>query len=252
AAHGKPVEPFAWEQYPAIAPLTLSTWSVLKPYRDNARVHPFDFLAVALMSRNLVDIAAHPHVCCKDPRPACTLFPSAADWKAQAWRCLRCGTSWDFDAFPRFRTYGEIVRATLQSLERKRLRADGSEPTGAAMRGLTIPRPVRVESKGTIGKEVIVDPTDTDEGLTAEQLSATSVVQYRDRGEQPRERFEALRAAIRAARVSVFAKASGVSRPTLKRFVNQGTTPHRSTIEKIEEALASPARTAVSGRASVC
>jgi len=35
------------------------------------------------------------------------------------------------------------------------------------MRGLTIPRPVRVDSIVLIGKEVIVDPTDTDEGLTA-------------------------------------------------------------------------------------
>jgi hypothetical protein len=42
------------------------------------------------------------------------------------------------------------------------------------MRGLTIPRPVRVESVTKIGKEVVVDPTDTDEGLTAEMMSATS------------------------------------------------------------------------------
>ncbi|MHB8380708.1 MAG: helix-turn-helix domain-containing protein [Acidimicrobiales bacterium] len=236
AAHGKPVEPFAWEQYPAIAPLTLSTWSVLKPYRDNARVHPFDFLAVALMSRNLVDIAAHPRVCCKDPRPACTLFPSAVDWKAQDWRCLRCGTPWDFDAFPRFQTYGDIVRATLQSFERKRLRADGSEPTGATMRGLTIPRPVRVESKGTIGKEVIVDPTDTDEGLTAEQLSATSVVQYRD----PGERLDALRAKIKAVGIKPLARTTGVSRRLIQAFANQGKTPHVSTLEKLEAA--GPAR----------
>ncbi len=233
AAHGKPVEPFSWEQYPAIAPLTLSTWSVLKPYRGNARIRPFDFLAAALMSRKIVDIAEHPHVCCKDPRPACTLFPSAVDWKAPAWRCLRCGTPWDFDAFPRFRTYGEIVRATLQSFERKRLRADGSEPTQATMRGLTIPRPVRVESKGTIGKEVIVDPTDTDEGLTAEQLSATSVVQYRN----PAERLDALRAAIKAVGISFIARNSGISRRQIRAIVNQGATPHVSTVEKIEAAL---------------
>jgi hypothetical protein len=48
------------------------------------------------------------------------------------------------------------------------------------MRGVTIPRPVRVESVGHMGKEVIVDPTDTPEELTGEQLNATDPVIYRD------------------------------------------------------------------------
>jgi len=41
-----------------------------------------------------------------------------------------------------------------------------------------VPRPVRVESKTAIGKEVIVDPTDTTEGLAAEMLSETEVLVY--------------------------------------------------------------------------
>jgi hypothetical protein len=56
-------------------------------------------------------------------------------------------------------------------------------------------RPVRVEWITAIGKEVIVDPTDTDEGLTAEMLSETSVLEYHD----PAERLDQLRAAVRVA-----------------------------------------------------
>jgi hypothetical protein len=51
------------------------------------------------------------------------------------------------------------------------------------MRGLTIARPIRVESVTLIGKEVIVDPTDNDEGLTAEMLSETSTIEYVNPGE---------------------------------------------------------------------
>lgn len=42
-------------------------------------------------------------------------------------------------------------------------------------RGLLIPLPVRVETKTAIGKEVIVDPTDANEDLADEMLSATEV-----------------------------------------------------------------------------
>jgi hypothetical protein len=52
---------------------------------------------------------------------------------------------------------------------------------------------VRVEHVTPIGKEVIVDPTDTDEGLTAEMLGAT-VLEY----ENLSDRVDALRAKIRA------------------------------------------------------
>lgn len=47
AAISRPVEPFPWEQYPAISQLTLTTWNVFEPYRENGRVRPFDFLRCA-------------------------------------------------------------------------------------------------------------------------------------------------------------------------------------------------------------
>ena len=101
------------------------------------------------------------------------------------------------------------------------------------MRGLTIPRPVRVELIILIGKEVIVDPTDTDEGLTAEMLSETSVVEYHD----PAENLEALRSAVRMAGIKPIARATGLSTRHLREFVNKKTTPLVSTIGKIESAL---------------
>jgi hypothetical protein len=230
-AVGKPVEAFSWEQYPAIAPLTLSTWNALSPYRDNAG--PFDFVAAAMVSHKLLDIAARPYACCMEPRPACMPFSNAADWQAQEWRCLRCEEPWDFERFPRFLTYGEIVTATLQHVERKRLCADGSEQSTTS-RGLTIPRPVRVETKKPIGKERPVDPTDTTEGLTFEQLDATNVLVYTDSA----ERLVELRAEIVAEGVAAFvARTPEVSRSQIYAFVNEGTTPRKSTIEKLEAAL---------------
>jgi DNA-binding phage protein len=231
AALGQPVEAFSWEQYPAIAPLTLSTWNALRPYRDNAG--PFDFVAAAVVSHKLLDIAARPYACCAEPRPACMPFPNVADWQAQEWRCLRCETPWDFERFPRFLTYGEIVTATLQHVERKRLSADGSEQTKTS-RSLTTPRPVRVETKKPIGKERPVDPTDTAEGLTFEQIDATKVLVYTD----PAERLTELRAEIIAEGIPEFvARNPGMSRSQVYAFVNEGTTPHASTIEKLETAL---------------
>jgi hypothetical protein len=47
----------------------------------------------------------------------------------------------------------------------------------------------------SIGKEVIVDPTDSDEGLTAEMLSETSTIEYAN----PGEALDALRARVREA-----------------------------------------------------
>ncbi len=90
---------------------------------------------------------------------------------------MSCGAAWDFDTFPRLRTYGELVQRTLRTVDRKRLNADGSEPS-TVMRGVTIPRPVHVKSRTRIGKEITVDPTDTDEDYTAEMLSATDVLEY--------------------------------------------------------------------------
>jgi DNA-binding phage protein len=117
-------------------------------------------------------------------------------------------------------------------VDRKRLNADGSEPT-MVMRGVTIPRPVHVKSRTHIGKEITVDPTDTGEDYTAEMLSATDVVEYRN----PEEKLDALRAAVRVAGIKRIARLSGVQRSKVQAFVNQGATPHPSTIAKIEAAL---------------
>ena len=177
-----------------IAPLNPSIWKVLKPYVHSGRLGRFDFVAVATISRNLADIAERSYACCNEPRAACMLFDDVATWREQDWRCLNCGESWDFDSYPRFRTYGDVIPSTLQGPERKRLNADGSQVT----RELTISRPVRVESKTFIGKEVIVDPTDTNEGLTAEQLSATSALVYQSAGSkaavaEPEDDYDARR-----------------------------------------------------------
>ena len=104
------------------------------------------------------------------------------------------------------------------------------------MHGVTISRPVHVKSRTRIGKEITVDPTETDEDYTAEMLSATDVLQYRD----PEEKLEALRAAVIAAGIKRIARISGVARSQLQAFVNQGTTPLPSTVAKIEAALQSP------------
>ena len=155
--------------------LTISTWNVSSPYRTHAR--PFDFLIVGLISQDRADIAACPKYCCRKPRPSCLLFDDPAQWRAQNWRCFSCGAAWDFDTFTRLRTYGELVHRTLQTVDRKRLNADGSEPT-TVMHGVMIPRPVHVRSRTRIGKEITVDPTDTEEDYTAEMLSATEVLSY--------------------------------------------------------------------------
>jgi DNA-binding phage protein len=236
-ARGQSVEPFAWEQYPAISQLTLTTWNVFEPYRENDRLRPFDFLAVGVVNRSAIDLAIEEVAglkrCCGDPRPGCALFPDPAKWREQHWRCLRCEAVWDFALRPRLKTYGSLIRSTLRGVERKRLCADGSEPTRRT-RGLLIPRPVRVESKAAIGKEVIVDPTDTDEGLTAEMLSATEVLMY----ENATEKLEELRTKIRATGIRSVARDSGVSRSQLQALLNDGTIPHKYTIERLKEALA--------------
>lgn len=242
AALGKPVGPLAGEQHPAIAQLTLSTWNVVQPYRENTRLRPFDFLAVSVVDKSPLANGAYneaadrwepPKKCCVEPRPACTLFANVADWGAQEWRCLRCGEPWDVDVRRPLKTYAQMIRSTLQGFEHKRLRADGGEPILATMRGLTIPRPVRVESKTAIGKEVIVDPTDTDEGLTAEMLSETNVQQYLNSAEE----FDALRVSIRTIGIRLIARNAGVSRSQVKRFLNQIALPRKSTVGKLKKAV---------------
>jgi hypothetical protein len=144
---------------------------------------------------------------------------------------LRCGKPWDFKLRPRLKTYGSLIRSTLQGVERKRLWADGSEPTHRT-RGLLIPRPVRVETKTAVGKEVIVDPTDANEDFTAEMLSATEVLVYQN----ARKRLDALRAKIRAAGIKSVARDSRVSRSQLQTIVNEGKLLHESTIVRLEAA----------------
>ncbi len=226
-AFGHDPQPFEWESYPAIAQLTLTTWSVMKAYAGNPNIRPFDFIVVATPTRSFKDYAIGFMVCCNDPRPSCFLFENPADWEAQDWRCLRCAKP-----IPslRLRTYESVLRVTLDGFEVKRLCGDGTEPGPRTMRGLTMPRPVRVESVTKIGKEVIVDPTDTDEGLTAEMMSATSTVEYRD----PEERTDRLRAAIKRAGVRPIARASRVNRGELQRILNHGSTPRDTTIEALE------------------
>ncbi len=232
AAFGDPIEPFAWEQQPALAQLTLSTWSVMKPYLQNSSIRPFDFLIVATPTRSFSDFAQGYAACCEDQRPSCFLFDDPADWASQEWRCLRCGEP---TPTRRFRSYESVLHGTLDSFEVKRLCADGAEPGPNTMRGLTIARPVRVESVTSIGKEVIVDPTDSDEGLTAEMLSETSTIEYAD----PREALDALRARVREAGIKAISRESGLSRRHVQKFVNEGTVPQANTISKLENVLQS-------------
>jgi len=228
---GLPVEEPAWLGLPALSQLTLTTCNVMKGYADTPGVHPFDFLAVAQV--------AYPGLlrCCDAPRPSCLLFVDIQQWAEQPWRCLTCGTPIDpFIADTEqsiFKTYGRVVGHLTQAVELKRLPASGEEPNQENMRGFTIPRPVRVASVTHIGKELIADPTDTSEGLTAELLDATRPAKYRG----PDERFEVLRTLIRTVGVSFAARIAGVSRSQIKAFVNQGKTPRASTIRKLEAAL---------------
>jgi hypothetical protein len=136
ATFGSAVELFPWEDQPALAQLTLSTWSVM-PYLKNPNIRPFDFLLVATPTRSFSDFASGYGACCADPRPSCFLFDDPAAWESQEWRCLRCA-----QPFPslRFRSYASVLRGTLDSFEVKRLCANGAEPGEHTMRGLTIPR----------------------------------------------------------------------------------------------------------------
>jgi hypothetical protein len=224
-----PVEAPAWFDLPATSQLTLTTRKLMDHYQKTCK--PFDFLAVAQL--------AYPGLlrCCVAPRPSCLLYRDRPRWVHQPWRCLSCGASIDpylaDTSQSIFKTYQRVVANLAHSVELKRLCADGTEPAPRAMRGLTIPRPVHVTVIEHMGKEVIVDPTDTAEELTAEQLSATDPVLYRD----TRKTYDALRARIRAACISRIAREARVSRSVVRAFVNQGTTPHPSTIAKLEAAL---------------
>ena len=165
------------------------------------------------------------------------LCGSSERWVEQPWRCLSCGESINpclaDTEQPIFKTYRRVVANLARSIELKRLCADGTEPMLGKMRGLTIPRPVHVTSIEHMGKEVIVDPTDTAEELTGEQLSSTEVLVYHDQ----REKLDELRKRVRAFGITNIARTARVSRSVIKAFVNQGATPQASTIAKIEAAI---------------
>ena len=229
-ALGMPVEAPAWFDLPATSQLTLTTRNVMKHYTKTSQ--PFDFLAVAQL--------AFPGLlrCCQAPRPSCPVYADRGRWAEQPWRCLSCGASINpylADTEQSiFKTYRRVVANLTRSIELKRLVASGAEPTPATMRGLTIPRPVYVTSVKHIGKEVIVDPTDTAEELTAEQLYATDPVIYSDECEE----LDALRAEVRAIGVNAVARESGVSRSCVQAFVNKDAKPRPETIAKLGAAVA--------------
>jgi hypothetical protein len=204
----------------------------MKPYERNATIRPFDFLLVATPTTSFKAFAQGYAVCCSDPRPSCFLFDDPSQWALQQWRCLRCGQP---TPTLRFRLYESVLHGTLDAFEVKRLCADGAEPGPNTMRGLTIARPVRVESVISIGKEVIVDPTDSDEGLTAEVISETSTIEYIN----PGEALDALRARVREAGIKAVSRESRLSRRNVQEFLNAGAVPQTETIAKLENALKS-------------
>lgn len=234
-ALGLPTASFAWEALPATSQLTLTTWSVFEPYRDNEALHPFDFFAVATPLKGLDAIAAHFDEngdalvdCCDTPRPACPLFSDPQRWEEQPWRCLRGHEL----SIKRFRTYASVIRGTLDSFEVKRLLADGT-PLGPKSRGFTIPRPVHAESKTPIGKEVIVDPTDTSEMLTAEMLSETQTLVY----DWSEDGERALLEAVRAYGIRKMGREAKISRRHLEEAVSGKSRMHDETVAKIRAVL---------------
>ncbi len=179
---GAPMAVPPWFELPATSQLTLTTANLMEHYARTC--DPFDFLVVAQL--------AYPGLlrCCDTPRPSCLLYADCTRWPEHHWRCLSCSAPIDpylaDTSQPIFKTYRRAVASLAHAVEVKRLPADGAEPRPDSMRGLTISRPVHVTSIEYIGKEVIVDPTDTPEELTAEQLSETAVLVYRNEGEGAR------------------------------------------------------------------
>jgi hypothetical protein len=110
---------------------------------------------------------------------------------------------------------------------------DGAEPAPGSMRGLTIPRPVHVTSIEHMGKEVIVDPTDTPEelpGRAAERDGSCDLSRY----------SQNVRFAARAdPRRRHFPRGTrGRGEPFGRQDVREPRDdPHPSTIAKLEAAL---------------
>ncbi len=101
------------------------------------------------------------------------------------------------------------------------------------MRGLTVARPVRVESVTHVGKEVIVDATGTPEGLTAEELFGTAQVEYHDRHAS----LEVLRGRVRDFGIRKAARSARLSVRAGRNFVQGKTQAHPSTLRRIRAAL---------------
>jgi len=230
-ALGLPVQDPTWFKLPALSQLTLTTWNVLKGYSATPGVHPFDFLAVAQV--------AFPGLlhCCPAPRPSCPLFPESERWAEQRWRCLTCGApirphiADTCEAV--FKTYARVVGMLTRAIELKRLCASGEEPTGEKMRGFTIARPVRVASVTHVGKEIIVDPTDTAEGLTAEELFGSTQLEYRDK----RASLDDLRERVKAFGIRRIARSTRLRTQTIVDFVRGKAIPRDSTVGRLLRAL---------------
>jgi len=227
----QPVEEPPWFDLPAISQVTLTTVSLIRHYERTSQ--PFDFVVVAQL--------AYPGIvrCCEAPRPSCVGLRDLAQWAKHPWRCLSCGAA--IDPYladtdePIFKAYRRVVASLARSTELKRLLASGAEIMHPTMRGVTIARPVHVTMVHHMGKEVIVDPTDTPEDLTAQLLEATDPVIYRDE----EMALESLRDKIKRVGVKVAARISGVSRRSIQMFVNRGAKPQTATITKLEQALSS-------------
>jgi hypothetical protein len=100
-----------------------------------------------------------------------------------------------------------------------------SEPRGGSIAWLVIAGVLEVRQQ--------VQETDTDEGLTAEMLGATQVLEY----ESLAERANELRPTIRAIGIKRVAKAVELSDRALRAIANQDVSPRKSTIEKLDAAL---------------
>lgn len=230
-ALGHPSQRPQWFTQPALSQLTLTTWNVMKYYAQTPRVRPFDFLAVAQVA-----FPGFLH-CCHAPRPSCPLFPDAKRWAEQSWRCLTC----DAPVRPYmvdtglsiFKTYGRAVGLLTHAIELKRLCASGEEPSEESMRGFTTARPVCVASVTHVGKEIIVDPTDTAEGLTAEELFGSAQIEYYDE----RRSLDDLRKRVKAFGIRETARKARVSLQTVHNFVHGKTHPHPATLRKLRAAM---------------
>jgi hypothetical protein len=120
-----------------------------------------------------------------------------------------------------------IHKTLFTMLERKRLPADGSEPTSASKQhGLTIPRPVDVKTITPIGKEIIVDVSEAPNELMSEELSKTETLLYK----QPTSR-EVLYEKIRALGVRNVATETGIDAKRLSRILTGKAKPRDTTIE---------------------